>query len=475
MDLRGAMILNELSRRQKLLYAAENDDPIARFCPEIPTEKQRLLIDCDAFEVLWGGSAGCAKTSGLLMSSLRFAHKPGYAGMIFRRTYSDLALPGCIMDRAKSWMPKGTDGVHWDGTEKTFRFASGAVLAFGYLDSVGDEHRYKSSEFQFLGFDEATQIRKEAYMFLHTRVRRKATSNIPLRIQCCTNPGDISHDFFKARFIDEDTREDRLFIPALAADNPHIDFVSYHKSLEKLDPITKQQLMYGAWIRDSGGQMFLFDRQKNTWDKDPQVPEPDYYVLGVDLGASQKTASTAFSVLGFWKHYPSVVVTESYKIAGMTPSSIAEEIKSIRKNYKLVRMVVDAGALGAGYTEEFRQRHALPIDHAQKNNRLAYIKLMNGDLSNGVLQVSASKCDPLVQELETVQWNKAGDDVEPGSIDHCIDSMLYAWRECKQYIAKEEIKEPQPGTPEYNKMIREKDFARIREQQRKAEQRSVMW
>lgn len=474
MDLWGSVVLREISRRNAMAYAATHDDPIKRFCPETPTEKQKLLIDCDAREVLWGGSAGCAKTSGLLMSGLRFAHKPEYAGMIFRKTYQDLALPGCIMDRAKTWMRNHAD-VRWNDTNKVFHFTSGAVLGFGYLDHDGDEERYKSSEFQFLGFDEATEIRSKAYLYTQSRVRRKESSAIPLRSQCCTNPGGISHDFFKARFVDESTREDRVFIPAFAADNPHLDFVSYQKSLEQLDPITKQQLMYGVWIRDSGGQMFLFDRARNIFTRDPQIPDPDYYVLGVDLGASQKVASTAFSVLGFWKHYPSVVVVESYKLSGMTPSSIAEEIKNIRKSYKLVKMVVDAGALGAGYTEEFRQRHALAIDHAQKNNRLAYIKMMNGDLSNGVMKVSESKCASLIEELESVQWNKEGDDVEPGSVDHCIDSMLYAWRECRQYMAKAQEETPAQGSVEYYKMLRDKDIARVRERQRRANERQRAW
>lgn len=474
MDLRSAVVLKEVARRQAILDAAESDDPIKRFCPEEPTEKQKLLINCDAFEVLWGGSAGCAKTSGLLMSSMRFAHKPGYAAMIFRRTFQDLALPGAIMDRAKTWM-KNAPGVRWDSTEKTFRFESGAVLAFGYLDSEGDEQRYKSAEFQFLGFDEATQIRSASYIFMRSRVRRKVTSAIPLRIQNCTNPGGISHDFFKERFVDKETREDRVFIPAFAADNPHLDFETYQKLLDELDPITKQQLKYGIWIRDQGGQMFLFDRERNVWIPDPHIPDPDYYVLAVDLGASQKEASTAFSVLGFWKHYPSVVVLESYKIAGMIPSSIAEEIKNIRKTRKLIRIVVDAGALGAGYTEEFRQRHHLPVRHAQKNNRLAYIKLMNGDLANGVMKIADTKCDDLKAEFEKVQWNEDGDDAAHGSVIHCIDSVLYGWRECKQYMAKELEKQPEVGTPEYYKMLRDKDIARIREQQRKANQRKNAW
>lgn len=44
----------------------------------------------------------------LLMAALQFVSIPGYSALLLRRTYSDLALPGALMDRAFQWLD-GTD------------------------------------------------------------------------------------------------------------------------------------------------------------------------------------------------------------------------------------------------------------------------------------------------------------------------------------------------------------------------------
>ena len=41
------------------------------------------------------------------MAALQYVNVPGYAAILFRRSYGDLALPGAIMDRAFSWL-RGT-------------------------------------------------------------------------------------------------------------------------------------------------------------------------------------------------------------------------------------------------------------------------------------------------------------------------------------------------------------------------------
>src|SRR3990167_8863091 len=119
-----------------------------RFVPEahrVPHEKQaRFLID-PRREVLFGGSAGSGKTEGLLLSALQFVGVPGYAALLLRRSYPDLALPGAIMDRASEWLRPRSD-VRWVGDTKTFHFPSGATLSFGYLQGSQDHLRYQGAE-----------------------------------------------------------------------------------------------------------------------------------------------------------------------------------------------------------------------------------------------------------------------------------------------------------------------------------------
>jgi len=72
------------------------------------TAKQTAFLLLPHLEAFYGGAAGGGKSFALLMAALQYADIPGYAAILFRRTYSDLALPGALMDVAANWL-RGTD------------------------------------------------------------------------------------------------------------------------------------------------------------------------------------------------------------------------------------------------------------------------------------------------------------------------------------------------------------------------------
>lgn len=203
---------------------------------------------------MFGGSAGGGKSDALLMSALQYVDIPGYAAILFRRTYTDLSLPGALMDRAHSWL-RSTD-ARWCERDKTWLFPSGASITFGYLEHDNDVYRYQSSEFQFIGFDETTQFTENQYRYLFSRLRRLANVKIPLRVRAASNPGGIGHEWVRQRFIVEGQEKGRIFIPARIEDNPYIDALEYIASLNELDPVTRAQLLNGDWTAKTVGDMF---------------------------------------------------------------------------------------------------------------------------------------------------------------------------------------------------------------------------
>ena len=140
---------------------------------------------------MYGGAAGGGKSSCLLMAALKYVHLPDYSAILFRRTYSDLSLPGALMDRANEWL-RGTD-AHWQDQKKTWTFPSGSTLTFGYLDNENAKYRYQGSNFDFVGWDELTQFTESQYRYLFSRLRRSAGSDIPLRMRSASNPGGFGH------------------------------------------------------------------------------------------------------------------------------------------------------------------------------------------------------------------------------------------------------------------------------------------
>ncbi len=188
------------------------------------------------------------------MAALQFVDVPGYAALLFRRSFADLNLPGALMDRAHSWL--GATAAHWNAHDHVWTFPSGATLTFGYLESERDKYRYQSSEVQYIGFDELTQFAESQYLYLFSRLRRLATSELPLRMRSASNPGGEGHEWVRARFVDERSNESRVFVPARLADNPHLDQLGYAANLAELDAVTRAQLLEGDWQVRPEGVMF---------------------------------------------------------------------------------------------------------------------------------------------------------------------------------------------------------------------------
>lgn len=258
-----------------------------KYVPHVPHLKQHAFLWLHCQEALFGGAAGGGKSDALLMAALQWVDTPGYAAVIFRRTYADLSLPGAVMDRAQDWLAP-TD-AKWDDNKKTWRFPSGASLTFAYLQTSKDRFRYQGAEFQYIGFDEVTQFPEEDYKYLFSRLRRpmmpegasedddrrrsivRALSVVPLRMRCATNPGGEGHRWVKRRFLDkepdipgdpesEQEAASRIFISSLLEDNPSLDLKEYEASLRQLDPITQAQLRHGDWnIRQPG--MWVFEAE----------------------------------------------------------------------------------------------------------------------------------------------------------------------------------------------------------------------
>jgi len=192
----------------------------------------------------------------LLMAALQYVDVPFYAALIVRSTYKDLSLPDAIMSRSKEWLMNSD--AHWSEQEKTWTFPSGAKLVFGHLDGPNDHYQYQSAAFQFIGIDEASQLRWNQIMYLFSRVRKTdKVISVPLRVRLASNPGGTSHDQIKERYIDSKTRkEDTIFIPAWLEDNPYLDQESYDDMLNQLDHVTRKQLREGNWDVTLEGNLF---------------------------------------------------------------------------------------------------------------------------------------------------------------------------------------------------------------------------
>jgi len=228
------------------------------------------------------------------MTGLQYVDVPGYAAIIFRRTFTDLELPGGLIERSQEWL--GGTTARWIDRMHTWAFPAGSTLSFGYLESEQDKYRYKSAEFQFVAFDELTQFSEAQYRYLFSRLRRPskmadpALFRVPLRMRGASNPGDRGHAWVRRHFIprevvDPDTGEHRfevpkdpasgrrrIFIPAKITDNPYLDQESYIANLRRLDPLEAARLERGDWDATEGGKLFAPGKEQYLPVRPADVP-----------------------------------------------------------------------------------------------------------------------------------------------------------------------------------------------------------
>jgi hypothetical protein len=231
------------------------------YTPHWPHPPQEAFLWLDCLDAFYGGSAGPGKSWSLLAAALQYVDVPGYSALLLRKTFKDLNLPGALIPRSKEWLMPVLGDRAWNGSENRWTFPSGATLSFGYLQHADDHLRYQGSELAFIGIDEAGQIREHQLRYMFSRLRRPHEGQIgqvPLRYRLASNPGDISHEYLKNRYIEkvldpedpEDTAERsraRVFIKARLQDNPSLDYDEYVASLANLDPETRKQLLDGDW------------------------------------------------------------------------------------------------------------------------------------------------------------------------------------------------------------------------------------
>lgn len=329
-------------------------------------------------EVFYGGAAGGGKSDWLLMGALEYADVPGYAAIVFRRTFTDLALPGAIMQRAHEWLaPWQKRGeAHWSGQDKRWTFPGGASLQFAYLEHENDIYRYQSAEFQYVGFDELTQFSEQQYRYLFSRLRRPALTDetpkhergkigalakVPLRMRAASNPGGVGHDWVNGRFLEEQALT-RVFVPARLSDNPNVDGVAYAKSLGHLDPVTRRRLLDGDWsAREPGG---FFQRQ---WFGDlvGSVPDGVRRIRFWDLAATEPTSTNPnpdWSVGLLLAEMGGTFWIEDVVRVRVTPKQIEALIASTAsKDYARdpgtgIRMEQEPGSSGKIVIADYRQR-----------------------------------------------------------------------------------------------------------------------
>lgn len=389
-----------LMQQQILQQLAEHEPTaspagLAMYCPHQPWAKQKLFLELDAKEVIYGGAAGGGKSDAILMAALQYAHVPGYSALILRKDSQRLWLSGGLIPRSQQWLAQS--GATWNGTQKLWTFPSGARLQFGYLQTSTDRYRYASSEFQFIGWDELTDFgSEEDYLFLFSRLRKTRDIPAPYRVRAASNPGGPGHAWVKKRFITADAENDNktgnlkdvywadngaAFVPAKIRDNPAVDPEKYEANLAHVAPLDRARLMNGDWsimpdgLIKSGwlryytmtgqiinligqdGRAFLSCDERECW----RFITIDTAGCGKDKDAEAKGKPKSWSVAAVWDLFPGKFAGGPWLClrhvwrdrVGFT--ELCRDIRELQKGWGASRLYVEEATMGIPLQDTLRR------------------------------------------------------------------------------------------------------------------------
>jgi hypothetical protein len=239
------------------------------------------------------------------------------------------------------------------------------------------------------------------------------------------------------------------------------------KGIEESDP-SYQRETYGVWIEDLDSLVFKFNKVRNTYKVLPQLDQHDRklnyeYIFGIDIGYND---ADAIAVLAYNYENQEVYLVDEYLKSKQNITSLVKEVKRLQDHYKPVKMVMDAGALGKKIQEEILHRHGLNLEAAEKSRKVEFIELLNDDLRTSKLK--AFEGSMFEEDCLLVQWDKESKIRNPERpkisdtyhSDIC-DAVLYAWRECKHFMAEKTTMSAPRGSNAYMDEMEKKEAERM--------------
>lgn len=227
----------------------------------------------------------------------------------------------------------------------------------------------------------------------------------------------------------------------LTIDNPYMR-EKWQKHLDWIDqnnPGFKETSEYkthylNEWCADDN---LLIIRHQEGFNECNSKPSGElFYCLGVDLGFND---ASSFTVCAFSRRDPHLYVLESFKRSGMDFTDVARTIRNLQGLYDFHKIIVDGSAKQG--VEELRNRHSLPLVAAEKTDKETFLRALSDDYKQGRIKVVKEKSKQLIEEQSQLMWLKDANKEDPRCENHCNDSLLYAWRDCKNYMFEPEYSE----------------------------------
>jgi len=227
----------------------------------------------DIYEAFYGGGNYGGKTWILaLLPLFKGMYKfKGFKGILLRRKHTESEKE--IIRLTKEYYP--ATGSRYNEQKHSWEWKDyNTYLDFGHVQHDKDIEQYDTAQYNYGGFDELTSFTSYPYHYMiGQRIRPGSDFNVAIA-RSAGSAGGVGHTFVYNRFVkynedgyvrikDVNTGLSRIFIPALAEDNPKgMEYdPTYVKKLEILKTISEalyRARRYGDWHAFKGSVFTTF-------------------------------------------------------------------------------------------------------------------------------------------------------------------------------------------------------------------------
>ena len=289
-------------------------------------------------------------------------------------------------------------------TENTYKMGPSNFQFF----SLDDPEKIKSSEFNYIWMEEATEFTYQDYAVLLTRLSAPVINGKQNQIFLTLNPTDINSLIYKKLL----PQKDITVIKSTYKDNNFLqkNYINTLLSLKDYDKNAYKVFALGEW----GASEKIIYTNWSLIDELPQNHTEIFY--GLDFGFNNPTALVQIVVYDD-KFYVNELLYQS----GLTNTDLIEKLKILLKNFETKTIYADAAE--PNRISEIASC-GFNIKPAQKN-------VLNGIMAVKSDNFFVTKCSAnLIKELQTYSWKS---DIngnileEPVKFnDHLLDAMRYA-------------------------------------------------
>jgi hypothetical protein len=377
-----------------------------------PTIKQdRIFESFDdelTTEVLYGGSAGSAKSYGICaLTILKCLQYPGIRVGLARNELTTLKKTTVVsfFEVTSSWGLTPNEHFTYNSTAGIIKFYNGSeviLLELAYKPSDPDFTRLGGHLLTFGVVDELGEVDEKGFNIFKSRLGRWRNEELnikPIVIGTC-NPSKnwIYRTYYKPS-LDNTLKPHQKFIQALPTDNPYIP-QSYIENLQKLPFADRERLLHGNWDFDDNPSALISQQDiLNIWD-------------GVRVAGGKKylTADIAFTsdrmVLIVWDELTIIEIIVN------PPGVIEDVIMELAKSHNIPQYNIAFDSDGVGKFLQSRLRNAKAIvnnskalkDENYKNLKTQlYFKLAELINSNSIKCKVQDYKNEIIEELQVVR------------------------------------------------------------------------